>query len=285
MMHRALLGAPSHAASRITRGCIRGKALRPRMAKRKSNRKLYSSRAPAAKTYKNPNSGATFNVPLENDKVVIFSRPVTAFQMNQLLVCCKQSSEAAIVDAGGAPAPFIECAERHNMQIWHLLQTHAHIDHVSGLKETKEKLPNAHLYLHPLDKSVYDSVEQQSHMFGVPFDGPLPDIDRNLSDGEKLYVGDIELKCHHLPGHSPGHVIFVSADHGFVIGGDLLFQGSVGRTDLPMCDPEAMAESIRKLYDIEDLGDDTIVLTGHMGHTTLGAERRSNPFVQSWLSS
>ena len=235
-------------------------------------------------TYTNPRSNASFEVPLNTNDVVILSRPVTMFQMNQLLLGCKRSGEAALVDAGGVPAPWIECAERHNLQIWHVLQTHAHIDHISGLKETKEKLPNARIYLHPLDKPVYDSAEQQGQMFGVPFDGPLPPIDADLADGDKLLVGDIELTCHHLPGHSPGHVVFSSVDHGFVIGGDLLFQGSVGRTDLPLCDPEAMAQSIKKLYQIEGLSDDTLVLTGHMGHTTLGTERRTNPFVQCWLA-
>ena len=237
-------------------------------------------------SYTNPRSGASFDVPLDTADVVILSRPVTMFQMNQLLLGCKRSGEAAIVDAGGKPAPFIEAGERHNLQVWHILQTHAHIDHVSGLKETKEKLPAARICLHPLDKPVYDSAEQQAQMFGVPFEGngPLPPIDRDLVDGETLSVGDIQLTVHHLPGHSPGHVVFVSVEHGFVIGGDLLFQGSVGRTDLPLCDPEAMSKSIRKLYDIEGLDDDTLVLTGHMGHTTLGAERRTNPFVQSWLA-
>ena len=132
---------------------------------------------------------------------------------------------------------------------------------------------------------MYDSVEQQAQMFGVPmFDGPLPPIDHDLADGEKLHVGDIQLECHHLPGHSPGHVAFVSTEHDFVIGGDLLFQGSVGRTDLPLCDPEAMALSVCKLFQIEGLSDSTLVLTGHMGHTTLGAERQTNPFVRSWLA-
>ena len=228
---------------RIATRCVRRRR-QPRCSARRIHRTFASS------SYTNPVSGASFDVPLDTADVVILSRPVTMFQMNQLLLGCKNSGEAALVDAGGAPAAFIEAGERHNLQIWHVLQTHAHIDHISGLKETKEKLPSARIYLHPLDKPVYDSAEQQGQMFGVPFEGPLPPIDQDLADGDLLRVGEIELTVHHLPGHSPGHVVFVSVEHGFVIGGDLLFQGSVGRTDLPLCDAEAMSASICKLYEI-----------------------------------
>ena len=155
-------------------------------------------------TYQVSTSGATFNVMYENDAVVVLSRPVTSFQMNQSLVGCKRTGEAAIVDAGGRPAPFIEAAERKGLQIWHLLQTHAHIDHVSGLKATKEALPAALVYLHPLDLPVYESVPQQSQMFGVHCELPLPDIDKDLENGATLSVGEIDLEVVLTPGHSPG---------------------------------------------------------------------------------
>ena len=206
--------------------------------------------------------------------------------MNQLLLGCKQSGEAAIVDAGGTPAPFVEAAERHGMQIWHVIQTHAHLDHISALKDTLDALPAAKCYLHPLEAPVYESVAQQADMFGVPLDAPLPDREEHttpIADGDTLRVGDIALRAHHTPGHAPGHVVFSSTEHQFVVGGDLLFEGSIGRTDLPFCDPDAMAESIRKLYAIEGLGHDCIVLPGHMGITTLGRERAGNPFVGSYL--
>ena len=155
-------------------------------------------------TYQVSTSGATFNVMYENDDVVILSRPVTTFQMNQSLVGCKRTGEAAIVDAGGRPAPFMEAAERKGLQIWHLLQTHAHIDHVSGLKATKEALPAALVYLHPLDLPVYESVPQQSQMFGVDCELPLPDIDKDLVNGATVSVGEIDLEVVLTPGHSPG---------------------------------------------------------------------------------
>ena len=160
-------------------------------------------------TYQVSTSGATFNVMYENDDVVILSRPVTTFQMNQSLVGCKRTGEAAIVDAGGRPAPFMEAAERKGLQIWHLLQTHAHIDHVSGLKATKEALPAALVYLHPLDLPVYESVPQQSQMFGVDCELPLPDIDKDLVNGATVSVGEIDLEVVLTPGHSPGKLFFV----------------------------------------------------------------------------
>ena len=234
-------------------------------------------------TYQLSSSGASFNVVLENDSVVILTRPVTDFQMNQSLIGCKNTGEAAVVDCGGKPAPFMEAAERKGLQIWHLLQTHAHIDHVSGLKETKEKLPAALVYLHPLDLPVYDSVPQQSQMFGVSCDLPLPKIEQYLEDGTSIHVGEIKLDVILTPGHSPGHCVFVNKEHQFIVGGDLLFQNSIGRTDLPLCNPSDMEESIRKLYSIPDVNDDCLVIPGHMGCTTLGTERQSNPFVKMWV--
>ena len=179
--------------------------------------------------------------------------------------------------------PFVSAADKLGYEIWHLLQTHAHIDHVSGLKETKEKLPAALIYLHPLEIPVYDSVAQQSQMFGVPCELPLPDVDVDLKDGETIRVGEIELDVCLTPGHSPGHCIFSNKKHQFIIGGDLLFQGSIGRTDLPLCDASAMEDSIRKLYDLPGMEEDCIVLPGHMGVTTLGIERESNPYVKMWV--
>lgn len=234
-------------------------------------------------TYQVSTSGASFNVIFENDDVVILSRSVTNFQMNQSLIGCKKTGEAAIVDAGGRPAPFLEAAERKGLQIWHILQTHAHIDHVSGLKETKKLLPAALVYLHPLDLPVYESVPQQSQMFGVECDLPLPEIEKSLEDGETISIGEINLEVVLTPGHSPGHCIFVNKEHQFIIGGDLLFQSSIGRTDLPLCVPSDMEDSIRKLYAIPDLDDDCLVIPGHMGVTTLGTERKQNQYVQMWV--
>jgi hydroxyacylglutathione hydrolase len=227
-------------------------------------------------------TGASFNILFENDSCVVLSRPVTQFQQNQSLLGCKKTGEAAIIDAGGRPSPFIEAAERKGLEVWHLLQTHGHIDHVSGLKETKELLPAALLYLHPDDLPVYDSVSEQSRMFGVDCDLPLPDIDKHLEDGMTITVGEIDLEVVHTPGHSPGHVIFVNRQHQFVIGGDLLFENSIGRTDLPLCDSSAMENSIRKLYNL-GLSDDCLVFPGHMSMTTLGEERKNNQFVQMWV--
>lgn len=193
------------------------------------------------------------------------------------------TGQAAIIDSGGAPEPFVAAAEALGLEVTELLQTHAHIDHVSGLKATKELLPAAALRLHPDDSQVYAEAEQWAAMFGVPLEGPLPAIDADLVDGEPVRVGDIELVPVHTPGHCPGHCVLVCSEHQFVAGGDLLFQGSVGRTDLPLCDPEAMEASLRRLYAVPGLGPDCLVLPGHGESTTLGAERATNGYVKAWV--
>lgn len=223
------------------------------------------------------------HVVLENDSVVVLSRPVTVYQQNQSLVGCKRTGEAALVDCGGHPRPFLEAAEIFGLNITGILQTHAHVDHVAGLGDTRAALPDAPLHLHPLDDPVYESVPQAALDFGVDLESPLPPVDIPLQDRQTLRIGEMEMEVRHTPGHSPGHCVFVCRKHQFVIGGDLLFRGSVGRTDLPLSDPRDMEESIRVLYGIDGLDSDCLILPGHTETTTLGTERRTNPFVKAWL--
>jgi hydroxyacylglutathione hydrolase len=168
---------------------------------------------------------------------------------------------AALADAGVAPS-----------EIW---LTHAHFDHIGAVAELREAHP-VPVRLHPADAPLYDNAEQQAAWFGMrvrpPGVAPL-----DLADGERLALGETAFTVLHTPGHAPGHVAFHAPEAGVLFSGDALFRGSVGRTDLPLCDPAALERSLRERLMV--LPDDTRVLSGHGPETTIGHERRTNPFL------
>ena len=229
----------------------------------------------AERTYRFGTPSVTSHLP----QAVLSYEIVTKFQMNQYLLGCLRSGKAAIFDTGCCRAS-METAKNLGLQIEYLFQTHAHIDHIAGLAEIKESaLADVPIYLHPADLPWYLACERQAEIFGMHLRQPPP-IDVELCDGDVLSVGAIELKVIHTPGHCPGHVCFYNEQHGFLIAGDLLFRGSVGRTDFPLSDPAAMKESIRKIMR---LPDETRVFPGHMMPTSIGHERRHNPHVHRAL--
>mmetsp|Transcript_38769 Transcript_38769/g.91551 ORF Transcript_38769/g.91551 Transcript_38769/m.91551 type:complete len:273 (+) Transcript_38769:65-883(+) len=203
---------------------------------------------------------------------------VTPFQMNQYLLGCTKTGKAALIDTGDAHAS-LETAKNFGFSIEMLLQTHAHIDHIAGLADIKSNLKEAKIHLHPADFPWYNAADDQARFFGMPLKQP-PKVDVQLADGDTVMVGEIELRVLHTPGHCPGHVCFYCKDHGFLIAGDTLFSGSIGRTDFPLSDPSEMRKSLQKLFQ---LPDSTKVFSGHMEPTTIGRERKSNPFVQEML--
>ena len=140
------------------------------------------------------------------------------------------------------------------------------------LKDTYGLLPR----MHPLDQDTYARGPIAAQMYGVSMD-PLPEVVLDLEAGQTVHCGQAELEVRWVPGHAPGHVAFVCHDHGWVIGGDVLFQGSVGRTDLPGSHAPDLVRSIEK--EMYTLDDHMVVWPGHGGPTTIGAERQSNPFV------
>lgn len=210
----------------------------------------------------------------ESDIVVAFT-PVGPFGMNQSIVGCKKTGHAALIDSGDAPDRFLAFAKSRGLTITKLLQTHAHIDHVAGLAATKRAI-DAPLYLHPLDQPVYDLVPQQGRAYGFPVEA-LPLIDIFYEEGDLLAVGDLVFRVLHTPGHAPGHVCLLNDAHNLMIGGDLLFRESIGRTDLPGANHAHMMESLKR---VAALPEATRVLPGHMEPTTIGYERQYNPFLR-----
>lgn len=209
---------------------------------------------------------------------VISTRPVGPFQMNTYLVGCPETGDAALIDAGGDIEWVRAELESHGLTLRLLLQTHAHIDHVAGLSDAKSAWPDVPICLHPAGADMYRQAPQMGLFMGIRL-APLPAVERDLSDGETVEVGSLRLEVLFTPGHSPGHVAFVERSHGIAFSGDLIFLGSIGRTDLPGCDVSQMRDSLRRF--MTEVDPATRVLSGHGPETTLEREIASNPFLRS----
>ncbi len=212
------------------------------------------------------------------EALVVDHLTVGPFQTNVYVVGCVSTRQGAIIDAGGDAPGLLRLAAEQGLTLGQLWQTHAHIDHVGALSEVKQQT-GAPIALHPDDAPLYDSAPQQGAFFGVPI-GPLPPVDAWLSDGQVLSLGELRAQVLLLPGHSPGSVAFYFEAQQVMISGDVLFQGSIGRTDLPGSDQRAMRASLERLKAMDDA---IVICSGHGPQTTLGREKRSNPFLtQRW---
>jgi glyoxylase-like metal-dependent hydrolase (beta-lactamase superfamily II) len=202
--------------------------------------------------------------------------PVTPFQQNCSVVWDPATKRGAIVDPGGDLDQVLGVAEREGVAIEKILLTHAHIDHAGATAELARRLGVPVEGPHEGDRFWIEALGQQAQMFGLKSEGPF-EPSRWLNDGDTVTVGGLTLDVRHCPGHTPGHVVFFHAPSRFAIVGDVLFQGSIGRTDFPGGDHGTLIDSIRER--LFPLGDDVRFLPGHGPLSTFGAERRSNPFV------
>lgn len=195
------------------------------------------------------------------------------FATNAYLVTCEDTLETAVLDVGFDPDPVIEQAERLSLEVRYLLNTHAHYDHVAAMAVVQRRLGGSY-WLHPGDLPILAALDRQGAAFGLPPATPPTEVNP-LADGQIIPLGTQTLEVIHTPGHSPGSVTF--RWDGMLWVGDVLFAGSVGRTDLPGGSSEALTASIRER--LFPLGDAMRVLPGHGPETTIGTERRTNPFV------
>jgi len=195
------------------------------------------------------------------------------FDNNVYIVACARTRQAAVIDVAFEPETVVAEVRDAGLEVRYLLNTHAHYDHAAGMKAAQEALGGDY-YLHPDDRPLLDALTQQGAMFGLPpAEGPA--VIHDLADGMRLPLGDETLEVIHAPGHSPGSVCFLWDQT--LWGGDVLFAGSIGRTDLPGGSFEVLEASIRgRLFA---LSDDVQVLPGHGPPTTIGRERIHNPFV------
>lgn len=204
--------------------------------------------------------------------------PVTPFQQNCSLLWCEASRQAALVDPGGEASRIIEEVARQRVTMTRILLTHAHLDHVGAAAELAKHFQIPIIGPHSADASLLEALPLQCQLFGIsPPIAPLVPT-RWLAEGEVITVGQQRLSVRHCPGHTPGHIILFCAAAHLAWVGDVLFQGSIGRTDLPGGDGAALQRSIReKLWP---LGDEITFIPGHGPLSTFGHERRHNPFVK-----
>ena len=202
--------------------------------------------------------------------------PVTAFAQNCSIVWCDQTLEAAVIDPGGDLDRLLAEVKRLGLKLTQIWLTHAHIDHAGGTGELARRLGLPIVGPHPGDQFWIDGLPQQSRMFGFP-PAEMFTPTRWLHDGDTVTLGQSTLNVRHCPGHTPGHVVFHAPDIQRVFVGDVLFAGSIGRTDFPQGNHEQLIRSIKER--LWPMGDDTVFIPGHGPESSLGEERRFNPYV------
>lgn len=200
---------------------------------------------------------------------------VTEFMTNCYIVGDDSTREAVVIDPGGEAEKILREVEKMGVTVTAVVNTHAHVDHIGALKDVKDAL-GVSVMLHPGELPVLKSASRMARLFGVTIDDP-PEPDRLLKEGDEIAVGGMSLKVLETPGHSPGGISLVTSDGKVCFAGDSLFAGSIGRTDLPGGDYNTLIESIKS--KLIPLGDDVKVFTGHGPATTIGTERRYNPFL------
>ena len=213
--------------------------------------------------------------------IIVETQAVAPFFKNGFVVACGETREAVLIDPGDEVQGLLAFADRERLAVRHILLTHAHVDHVTGVAAAKRAL-GVPVHLHRDDLFLYEAAVQQGAMFGLTVEPPPP-IDVFYTLGQTIAFGRCGARPHHTPGHCPGGVCLQIGQGGnagrdlFV--GDTLFAGSIGRTDLPGGDYATLIASIRNV--LFSFGDDARVYPGHGPSTTIGEERRTNPFLQA----
>jgi glyoxylase-like metal-dependent hydrolase (beta-lactamase superfamily II) len=197
---------------------------------------------------------------------------VGPLEENCYLVIDESTNRAVLIDPGDEPERILEALHESGATLESIWLTHAHFDHVGGIAGVLREHP-VPVHMHPLEEPLLSHAADSALRYGLRIESPPP-ADRALAEGDRIPVGSLELSVMHVPGHAPGHVAFYNDD--VVFGGDCLFAGSIGRTDLDFGDRDALDASVARLIA---LGDELTVYPGHGPATTLGRERRTNPFV------
>lgn len=216
------------------------------------------------------------------DPVVIERFEGGPFAQNTFLVWCEEARVAVIVDPGAGAGEALERVAAENLELRAVLLTHAHLDHVDGLPVVHAAFPELPIWLHPDDQGLYDAAPMQAQAFGMPVPDLPPVTDRFEPGTPVSFGGSLTFDVRFAPGHAPGHVVLVAFDAGEAIVGDVVFQGSIGRTDLPGGDLATLMRSIRD--QILTLPPSMTLHPGHGPATTVQSERVGNPFLNGSYS-
>ena len=202
--------------------------------------------------------------------------PVTPFEQNCSIVWCSDTLSAAVIDPGGDLPRLLDAVKKLGIKLEQIWLTHAHIDHAGGTAELARLLNLPIIGPHTGDQFWIDGLPLQSQRFGFPPSDTFTPT-RWLHDGDTVQIGHCSLRVRHCPGHTPGHVVFYSEEAQRAFVGDVLFAGSIGRTDFPQGNHDHLIASItQRLWP---MGDDTVFIPGHGPESTFGRERQTNPYV------
>ena len=213
---------------------------------------------------------------MSSSPIKAFVAPVTPLQQNCTVVWCEKTKKAAVIDPGGDIKRLMAAIVEQGLTVEKIWITHGHMDHAGGTAELKALTGAPIEGPHPDDQFWIDQIPESGARYGMPgAEAFTPD--RWLGDGDRVQVGEAEFEVIHCPGHTPGHVVFFNREARFAQVGDVLFKGSIGRTDFPRGNHQQLIDSItRKLWP---LGDDVAFVPGHGPMSTVGFERKANPFV------
>lgn len=202
--------------------------------------------------------------------------PVSPFQQNCTVIWDKHKN-AAIIDAGDDAERIIQFVESQQLNVQKLLLTHGHLDHIMAVEKVRDHFQIEVFGSHITDKPLFERLPEMCQQFGLPpVNAFLPD--HWLEEGDQIEIGALTYKIRHLPGHAPGHIGFFDFENKIAFSGDVLFQNSIGRTDLYLGNHEQLLNTIQtKMFDLDD---DFIIVPGHGPHTTIGREKQNNPFLR-----